>query len=1374
MPNCNTREPRLCAILLAAACLLFLSGCRNVLAPPETAASGTGTLSLSILRQGLERTIVPEIDVGDFFVEFHLEFTYVSGGYYNEDFSARWTEASGTIDLDEGVWDLHVSAYTAGAGEELLVAAVGSLYGIDIPSGETLAGNVELFPIAGGSGTFSWDIGFPASVIDASMGITRLDDGDPFSQTLHLVFGGVRVPDNNPSSLTLASGQYRVVFTLSHPVWETVAISEILHVYQNMDSNFTETFTYEHFAVTLLEIVLSAWDGYEWDFGYRGIEAGHFAALGIYGIDGGNFEDIARWFGYLSVLFDPLADLDGLKALTDAALIGIASEDLGFLAYSYADRAYAEAAIAGLVANGTIALTFDWLDNYRVLVDLGVYGSMEFVFGNAIPLPLLIGTVSITGRPVIGLTLMANTDGLGGTGNISFQWLRDGDPIDGATAGTYTVQPEDEGYALTVRVSRDGFTGYVYSDPTEYVGYVQGPADTGLAAQFAWLFENAQSGGTYIIELSGDEAIGPQALPAGRGDLTIILVGNEPSTISLSSNGSLFTVGSGLTLVLDDNVTLQGREGNNNHLVRVENGGTLIMNDGSRVTGNNNTNSGSAATDGGGVRVNSGGTVVMYGGTIDGNGCNWLGGGVEISSAGIFDMHGGEIFGNRASSNGGGIRNAGTFRISNGIIFGNELTVETELRNTASSGAALSNSGTAQHGTFDDAGVFTSLGTLSTTNNTINVADGVLATPPIPPMEGNLAAQLTWLQTWAQDGGEYIIELNADETIAPQTLPTGMTNLTITLRGIGEMRNVNLSAAGILFTVGSGITLVLDENVTLMGRGPNAIPVTAANTNHLVRINSGGTLIMNEGSRIAGNENTTTTSFNGGGGVRVNNGGVFILNGGEISGNSATAGTGWAGTPSNGGGVFVDNGGRFDMRGGTISDNAGQVGGGVFVAQGNWTVTGASAGTFRIGDGIVHGNNAAVGLRNTSRTAGSASLGNSGTVQRGIFNHAGEFLPLGTLDGNDNFTIEIVDGVFRNVTLTFNANSGVGTAPAPQTVRRGFGITLPGGSGISRYGYFFAGWNTNAAGTGDGISGGMVFTPTDDLTLYAMWMDLGDSNVPGATFTDQLSWLQANAETGGRYHIVLTGDVSQAPYSLTFSGRSDIIVTLIGGPAMRTLSLSSNGSMFTVGSGVTLVLEDNVTLEGRSGNNTAVVQVNSGGALVMNAGSRVTGNLNLSTANDGGGVRINGGGIFTMYGGEIFGNFSGWNGGGVNISHDGTFTMHNGLIADNNVSGWGGGVLNFGTFNMHGGEIRGNTASNGGGGVLTDSGTFRISNGVIFGNELTVAVEFRNTTSGTGAALHTTWGTSQRGTFNDAGVFTVLGTFGNTNTTINVANGVLQ
>jgi hypothetical protein len=96
------------------------------------------------------------------------------------------------------------------------------------------------------------------------------------------------------------------------------------------------------------------------------------------------------------------------------------------------------------------------------------------------------------------------------------------------------------------------------------------------------------------------------------------------------------------------------------------------------------------------------------------------------------------------------------------------------------------------------------------------------------------------------------------------------------------------------------------------------------------------------------------------------------------------------------------------------------------------------------------------------------------------------------------------------------------------------------------------------------------------------------------------------------------------------------------------------------------------------------------------------------------GVRISGGGTFTMNGGEISGNSpSAYSGGGV-LMTNGTFTMNGGKISHNSSSNNGGGVCAIGgTFTMNGGEISNNSCYGYGGGVYVSGATFTKSGGGI-------------------------------------------------------------
>ncbi|MHC6201599.1 fibronectin type III domain-containing protein [Breznakiellaceae bacterium SP9] len=204
-----------------------------------------------------------------------------------------------------------------------------------------------------------------------------------------------------------------------------------------------------------------------------------------------------------------------------------------------------------------------------------------------------------------------------------------------------------------------------------------------------------------------------------------------------------------------------------------------------------------------------------------------------------------------------------------------------------------------------------------------------------------------------------------------------------------------------------------------------------------------------------------------------------------------------------------------------------------------------------------------------------------------------------------------------------------------------------------------------------------------------------------------LSYIASNTDTGDNWYIVLGANESLPSTTLWYSDKTGVGITLIGTGAERTITISGSGALFVVYSGVTLTLDNNITLKGNNSNTTELVSIQNSSALVMNNGSKIIDNTS------GGGVRVDSRGTFTMNGGTISGNTDG----GLSV-FGGTFTMNDGTISGN-TSGEGGGVwISSGTFTMNGGTISGNTAS-GGGGVKIGGGstaTFTMNGGTISGN----------------------------------------------------------
>jgi hypothetical protein len=191
-----------------------------------------------------------------------------------------------------------------------------------------------------------------------------------------------------------------------------------------------------------------------------------------------------------------------------------------------------------------------------------------------------------------------------------------------------------------------------------------------------------------------------------------------------------------------------------------------------------------------------------------------------------------------------------------------------------------------------------------------------------PPMRGtnvpgsSLGQKLAWLQRSADSHETYIVEVTADESIAPNNTfeYRGAINITIVMRGVGGNRTIRLQSHGAMFIVRDEITFILDNNITLRGHNGNNSP--------MIRID-GGTFKMNNGTTITGNITSHT-----GGGVWVGGNGTFEMNGGTISNNTSTS---W------GGGVIMEccgGPGTFTMRGGTISGNtAYRNGGGIHISN---------------------------------------------------------------------------------------------------------------------------------------------------------------------------------------------------------------------------------------------------------------------------------------------------------------------------------------------------------------------------------------------------------------------------------------------------------
>jgi Ca2+-binding RTX toxin-like protein len=164
-----------------------------------------------------------------------------------------------------------------------------------------------------------------------------------------------------------------------------------------------------------------------------------------------------------------------------------------------------------------------YLDGFTNVGDLRALGNRLSVHPNASP----TGSVTITGTATQGQTLTASntlvdTDGIpsSGPGAISYQWLRNGSVVDGATAGSYVLTQADVGKPMSVRVSYTdgmGTAEAVTSDATASVANVNDlPSGTVSITGTAIQGQTLSTDTTTLADLDGLGTLGYQWLRGGN------------------------------------------------------------------------------------------------------------------------------------------------------------------------------------------------------------------------------------------------------------------------------------------------------------------------------------------------------------------------------------------------------------------------------------------------------------------------------------------------------------------------------------------------------------------------------------------------------------------------------------------------------------------------------------------------------------------------------------------------------------------------------------------------------------------------------------------------------------------------------------------
>lgn len=537
---------------------------------------------------------------------------------------------------------------------------------------------------------------------------------------------------------------------------------------------------------------------------------------------------------------------------------------------------------------------------------------------------------------------------------------------------------------------------------------------------------------------------------------------------------------------------------------------------------------------------------------------------------------------------------------------------------------------------------------------------------------------------------------------------------------------------------------VLDESGPITVNG-GVITHGSANIGWGVAVNDGSTFNMYGGTvcgnRVASNYGAgvdvykgTFTMYGGaikgnvatyGGGVFVNDNCAFTMYGGEIDGNSAVR---------SGGGVNVSRNGAFTMAGGAITDNAVtgntnnvkvEGGGGVHVDGGTFTMS---------GDAKITDNTVTDTATTSTAKGGGVFVGDGGTLR---LSDAVEIKD-NEINGTDS-NIYLPDNTAIEITGNLTGGASAVGVTLENMTASGYTVFAKAASGVTLTdadkNVFFI---DNDDGTCRLTRGGSELLITyGEQHIHPICGDTcthrradGSYEHPNVTWTGTATlpdtagywYLTQNVEGGDTWTPVDGTFLDLNGYNVTMTGEDKAVIAVSSG-AFTLCDCRKGG---TAANGKIAHSTKPNSGSDTSGAGCGVSLLNASDAQFTMYGGEISGNWIGVTAKDSGGFELYGGSItgntkngvwqmrcrFDMYDGSITKNGStdnGNGGSGVYVTET-TFAMHGGTISGNTSGRRGGGVcVNRGTFEMSGGEITQNTSTGDGYGGVYVMDAFTVS-----------------------------------------------------------------